>query len=129
MRQLIYHVFLPLFLGGMIYWAARPNILAFSHSAIQPFGWAEYLPDWLVFNVPDGLWSYALLSLTFILWQNSRSLNALLWLLIAFSLGILLEIAQYLRLISGTFDWLDVFTYLIFNTFSVVQFNRKKNEK
>ena len=126
MRQFIYHVLCPLFLGGLIYWAARPDVLAFSDSDIQPFTWAKYLPDWLVFNVPDGLWSYSLLSFTFILWQNNRSSNAFFWLIVAFSLGIFLEIAQYKHFISGTFDWLDVLTYLIFNTFSVLQFNLKK---
>jgi hypothetical protein len=128
-RHIIYHVLLPLFVGTLIYWAARPTVLAFSPYHFSPFVWAKYLPNWVVFNLPDGLWSYAFVSFTLILWQNNTSLTAELWLITAFLLGILLEIGQYFHWISGTFDWLDVLIYVAFNTFSIIQFNSKKNEK
>jgi hypothetical protein len=123
----LFHVLLPLLLGGFIYLAARPTALTFVDYA--PFGWTKLLPNWVIFNLPDGLWSYAFLSFTLILWRNSASLSAKFWIMTAFSLGILLEIGQYFHLISGTFDGLDVLVYLIFNLLSVTQFNAKKNEK
>jgi hypothetical protein len=129
-KHLIIHVLFPLLLGGGIYWAARPAALAFKNSAhLSPLVGSKYLPHWVVFNLPDGLWSYSFLSFTLILWKNERSLNAYLWLSIAFLVGILLEICQYFHLISGTFDWLDILVYLIFNLFAIIQFKSQQHEK
>jgi hypothetical protein len=126
-KQLLFFVLLPLLLGGFIYLAARPTTLAFVN--YPSLIWTKSLPNWVVFNLPDGLWSYSLLSFTLILWQNDDSLNAKFWILTAFSLGVLLEIGQYFHFISGTFDWLDVLVYLLLNLISFAQFNSKKNEK
>jgi hypothetical protein len=123
----VVHVFLPLLLGGSIYLAARPTALAFTNYA--SFSWTIYLPNWVVYNLPDGLWSYSFMSFTLIVWCSTTSLNAQLWRITAFSLGTLLEIGQYFHLISGTFDTLDVLIYLLFNLFSIQQFNSKINEK
>ncbi len=129
-KQVVVHVLLPLFLGSFIYWAARPTVLAFKNSAhLSPFIWTQSLPNWVIFNLPDGLWSYSFLSFTLILWTNNRSINAYFWLLIAFFLGVILEICQYFHLILGTFDWFDVAIYLIFNLFAIIQFNSKTHEK
>jgi hypothetical protein len=125
-RQIIYHVLVPLSVGTFIYWAARPTVLAFSFYDFSPLSWSKYLPNWVLFNLPDGLWSYAFVSFTLILWQNNTSLSAKFWIMTAFLLGIVLEIGQYFGFISGTFDWLDVLIYLLFNTFSIIQFNSKK---
>jgi hypothetical protein len=61
-KQALFHVLLPLLLGGFIYLAARPMSLTFVNYA--PFEWTKSLPNWVVYNLPDGLWSYSLLSFT-----------------------------------------------------------------
>lgn len=126
-KKVVFYVLMPLLLGGFIYLAARPTALTFVN--YSPFLWTKSLLNWVVYNLPDGLWSYAFMSFTLILWQKNDSLNAKLWLIIAFSLGVSLEIGQYFHVISGTFDWFDILTYLIFNLISIVQFNANKNEK
>ena len=125
MRKNIFcNVLLPLFIGCLIYWAARPSIWAF-RGQIKPLIEIQYVPNWIVYNLPDGLWSYSLMFFTLILWQNSTSLYAKFWLAVAFLLGIFLEIGQYFHLIAGTFDWLDIATYFVFNLFSIRQFKSK----
>jgi hypothetical protein len=125
-RHLFYHVLLPLFCGILLYWAARPSVLAFKFCPnLQPLLLVKYLPVWVVYNLPDGLWSYSFMSFTLILWQNNRSIYAYFWLILAFSLGILLEIGQYFHILSGTFDGLDILVYGLFNLLSIVQLKSK----
>ena len=130
-KNSLIHVILPLFLGGLIYWAARPSSLAFSQDImLRPLIDVQYIPDWILFNLPDGLWTYALMSFTLLLWQDTPSVfGAKFWIITAFSLGIALEFGQYLHLIKGTFDWFDVLTYLIFNCLSIFTLNFKIREK
>ena len=128
-KNSLIHVILPLFIGGLIYWAARPSSLAFSQD-IMPLIDAKYVPNWVLFNLPDGLWTYALMSFTLLLWRDTPSVfGAKFWIITAFLLGIALEFGQYLHLIKGTFDWLDVLTYLFFNCLSILIFKFKPCEK
>ena len=111
-------------MGGLIYWAARPSSLAFSQGMmLTPLIDVQHIPQWILFNLPDGLWTYALMSFTLLLWQEDPSVFAAkFWKITAFSLGIALEFGQYLHLIKGTFDWLDILTYLVFNCLSILVF-------
>lgn len=68
-----------------------------------------YLPDWFLYSLPDGLWTYAF---TAYLVLNSRNDPAglrksfLLFFTPVFSVSI--EVSQYLKLFPGTFDWVDL---------------------
>ncbi|MBO5427553.1 MAG: hypothetical protein J5996_03895 [Prevotella sp.] len=75
-----------------------PCLPAHSHS---------WLNDFLIYNFPDGAW---LLSLLLI----QRYIGTLkIFELCAIALAIILELGQYLGWISGTFDLLDLLTYII----------------
>lgn len=66
----------------------------------------------LVYCLPDALWYMSLLLLQTFFLAGKGLLNRLL-IIIAIILPFLLEIFQYLEIISGTFDWYDILTYCL----------------
>lgn len=112
-----FHVILPIIIGGLIY-------VSFRSSSLKMFEWLAYIgtndlvcwfrnmimpikdkvPSWIYFSLPDGLWVYSSTSALLILW-NSR-IN--LWIFIPLFTSIVIEIAQKTKIVSGTFDILDL---------------------
>jgi hypothetical protein len=70
-------------------------------------------PNWIKYNLPDGLWMYAFLSTIFIIWKSQISKHFVAWLLLAIIMSFFLEILQGLHLIPGTYDWFDMLAYAI----------------
>lgn len=66
----------------------------------------------LVYCFSDALWYMSLLLLQTFFLAGKGLLNRLL-IIIAIILPFLLEIFQYLEIISGTFDWYDILTYCL----------------
>ena len=46
----------------------------------------DFLPEWIVFSLPDGLWVYSFSSSLLIIWRDNFG-TAKLWLLFPFLLG------------------------------------------
>ncbi|MBK8621338.1 MAG: hypothetical protein IPN79_06140 [Saprospiraceae bacterium] len=67
----------------------------------------------LLYNIPDGLWMFALCAMIFAVWGLSDKYNVAIWLFLALMSGVILEIFQYAGLVPGTFDWLDIYAYFI----------------
>lgn len=112
MAQAIFHIFLPIFLGGSIYALFR------GFHFIDPY--EIYFPlfqldkdCWLIYSGPDGLWLYALLMSLSIIWRGQNSWQFWFWIITAFSLSCFSETLQYYQWIPGTFDWNDIFAYFI----------------
>ncbi|MBZ1350600.1 hypothetical protein KZZ10_08060 [Alcaligenaceae bacterium LF4-65] len=63
--------------------------------------------DWLVYNVPDGLWSFSFMSFLLIACRNDRPATRKLCLAFGSILMIGVEVAQGIY-IPGTYDHLDV---------------------
>ena len=76
LKKILLHVIMPMMLGGIIYIIFRDNnTLMFSW--FYKLGIAEnienirnvieinFLPNWILFNFPDGVWIYSLTSLMF----------------------------------------------------------------
>lgn len=108
---------LCLLLGTGIYYFFRTPIIAFTklhitQGEIQTINKDNPFIYFLVYCLPDALWYMSLLLVQTFFLKETGWLNRLL-VGIAFSLPFLLEIGQYLGLISGTFDWLDIITYCI----------------
>lgn len=61
-------------------------------------------PNWFIYSLPDGLWVYSLSSALLILWNGKLTG----WLLVPFVGGVMLEFFQAWRLLSGTFDVIDL---------------------
>lgn len=70
----------------------------------------KYFADYIINYLPDALWSYALCYCLLLIWDNQMNY---FWAIILFSLFVLFELFQYLHIINGTGDILDILTYLI----------------
>jgi hypothetical protein len=77
-------------------------------------GFKHFMPGPILYSVPDALWVYAATALLGYLWLNhpSRSMRWF-WTLLPASIGVGSEFGQLFKLVPGTFDWMDVFSYVI----------------
>lgn len=120
-------VLLPLFFGGAIY-------IFFGDARIRLVKWAlnfdfidqlrqkmdtYHLPDWLVFNLPDGVWLFALLQLVDIIWAGDEN-NSNNWMVLSVLLAVVHEVGQYVGMFPGTFDVLDLMSYAIFTIIALL---------
>lgn len=119
LRTAIVRVVLPIAVGGLIYTTARPGTVIFLwvREQLGSFPRLEFEgPIWsaIVYNLPDGLWLYAGLSLLCLIWRTFVSDSALTIILSGATVFMfMIEIAQ-LRVSSlGTFDFMDLVAYAI----------------
>ena len=71
------------------------------------------LPNWVMYSLPDGLWTYAFTSYFVINFDNRPyTPKKLLYLLFCPILSISFEITQYFHLLPGTFDINDLLCYI-----------------
>jgi predicted Na+-dependent transporter len=90
--DIVINVLLPLFLGTLIYvLSTDADIVSFVKN-----------------YVPDGLWAYALISAVLIIWE--RRIDPF-WVTTIFVLAAVFEFAQYIGLVGGTADAIDVLVY------------------
>jgi len=71
------------------------------------------IPNSIKYNLPDGLWFYALLSTISIVWKEYSSVYFVRWIFLSIVLTYLSEILQAFYIIPGTFDWYDLLAYTI----------------
>jgi len=123
--NILLFVIIPVFFSGLIYLLTRPDsIILFNW--LEKIGLAEevtklraqmnlkeILQNWIIYNSPALIWSFSSTVLLGIIWNYNLSKDNLLILLIPSILGILLELFQKIELISGTFDYIDIFLYFI----------------
>ena len=112
--RIILFVLLPLFTGGLIYIFCRPQTIRFKTwfgestadaSVIREL--LKNLPDWMVYNLPAGLWLFAFL-------HGLQLLRSPFWfyvLAVLFAIGA--EVMQATHFTSGTFDFQDLLAYLL----------------
>ena len=112
----------PLLIGGAIYLGFRTDdllmfraaeragldgIVAGYRSAVAPLRSA--LPDWVVFSLPNGLWSLSLVSLFGLLWRHEQR-TAAVAMVGASVFTILPELLQAVRVVPGTYSGQDLLT-------------------
>jgi len=73
----------------------------------------EILPDWFIYSLPNGLWTYSLTSVMILIRSQSNQLINLLWILSGLLLSLLFEIGQATKFVRGTFDVVDIFVIII----------------
>ncbi|MDZ7846933.1 MAG: hypothetical protein U5L96_09250 [Owenweeksia sp.] len=125
-KQLLFGHVLTLAVGGLIYIAFRSDtLLMFKYIAAisldTPIEYLreitlttkKYLPNWLLFSLPDGLWIFSYVTLTLFIWNNKITKENIFWITIIPCTVILFEIAQLLTFTPGTFDLVDLAFYLI----------------
>src|SRR5690606_36662183 len=134
--QILLHVLLPIFVGGLIYLLFRSKSLIMFNwfdtigilDLIQTFrnyfiGIKEIVPIWVNYSLPDALWVYSFTSTILLFESNWKVLK--FWLLVPFLFGPLIEIFQLFRLFPGTYDPSDLlFTSIAFIT-RILIFNYK----
>lgn len=122
-RNIILSIFF-LFIGGSIYIIFRPatlimfswfeafNIYSFVNT-YRELGEHISLPDFIIFNLPDGLWitSYLFIVNSVIPVRNKREL--LFWILLLPLISVLGEFLQYYHIIEGQFDIIDILCYIL----------------
>ncbi len=141
-RQLFFGTFLTLLFGGLIY-------VLFRTATLKMFGWyetiglggltnrmrkltfqfANELPEWILFSLPDGLWIFSYVCLMLAVWQNSISFKNAFWVLIIPILAIGSEIGQLFGFVVGTFDLTDLLFYILGMTLPFIFFTKINNLK
>ncbi len=121
-KYIIFEVLLPLVFAGLIYLGLRPKETLI-YQIFDSFGGGQFLlwfrnlftlssfPEWFIYSLPGGLW---LLSFqNSITWFNNFSGRKLfLSIIFSLSVGVGLEVFQFLNITDGRFDWVDIAFYL-----------------
>lgn len=122
---MLFH-FVSLLVGGLIY-------VLFRTDSLVMFQWFKklgiidvvnylrnytlpisiYLPEWVLYSLPDGLWILSYQFLMLYIWKGNISKTNFIWLILLPMIAILSEIGQLFGVISGIFDWADILCYLI----------------
>ena len=110
-----------IFLGGIIYILFRPTEIVFFNwiPSVGLDNWFNmtrqkslslypYLPEWIVFSLPNGLWAFAYALLITVIWSGSKSLTKYFWMASIPLLVLGFEILQYSGVIPGTFCVQDI---------------------
>lgn len=126
-RIIFLHIILPILIGISIYAFFRGIPLIDRHNNLFPLINSVSVPNWLKYNLPDGLWFYAFLFSIFLIWKEKLSIHFVFWLLLVIIMACFSEILQAYNLIPGTFDWYDLLAYFI--AISVFLLNFKLTRK
>lgn len=139
-KQLFFGSFSTIFLGGLIYVLFRsPSILMFEwfdqinlskyvlelRSHIDSY--SLILPNWFLYSLPDGLWLFSCVSLLLIIWDNKVSKKNIFWILLLPIIAVSSELAQFMEIIPGTFDILDLIFYIAGTVLPILFFTNFKN--
>ena len=90
--DVLLNVIIPILLGSLFYLCTLPY------------------PYILRFYIPDALWAYAFTSIILIIWERVYNI---LWLSIIVVFFCVFELLQFLGILPGTGDLIDVLTYCI----------------
>lgn len=72
-----------------------------------------YIPQWILYSLPTSLWTYSTTACMILLWRNEFNIEKYMWLAIGPVLGIGSELAQWVKLIHGTFDKADLICNIV----------------
>ena len=106
----------PLLFGILIYIFLRPDNLIYNDLFSSPIkikiNTNSKVVNFLVYSLPNGLWSMSFSQLIFHIYKI-RSLKTILLSSVMLFVGIIIELLQYQSFINGTFDFNDIFSYII----------------
>lgn len=117
--------------GGLIYLVFRtrtlvmfhfiPNDLIMKLNHLYEYSCANFqIPDFIIYNLPTSLWTISYIILMQLILENNVGLNRFLWIYLLPILLCLTEILQLFSFIPGTFDMLDICSYIIPMTISLL---------
>lgn len=133
--NIIINVILPVLLGFFIYIAFRPLNLTyyqwlkklkidyfFQNINVFFSNYKSFIPNMVIYNVPDGIWTYACTSIFIQIWKKNKLLN--FYLIIPFLLSLLIESLQFVKIFPGTFCLFDLLFIILFFTLSIFFTNK-----
>lgn len=88
-----------------------------------------YLPECLIYSLPDALWMLSLSTLIHTIWKDESTKSLLIWSLLTPIIAFSWEMAQGLKLIKGTFDWIDILFYGLVTITIIFNLKTTKDEK
>lgn len=115
--------FVALTIGGLIYiqyrsesllmfdWFRDLNISDFIAS-IRNNAEESNVYGWVIYNMPAGLWLFAYLLIIEAIWGKDKNFLCMCYLYILPILAIVSELMQYFGFLPGTFDYLDLLSYV-----------------
>lgn len=132
-------VLLPLLIGGILYYLFFPEVtfvkvldsnMPFQYHIRGMFN--NYaLVQFLRFYLFDFIWAYSFANMLLIILSEIR-IKILYTYIIVLGIGVLYEFSQFIGLLSGTFDFLDISAEgigITIATLTTIYFRRDKNEK
>lgn len=135
------HVFVPIMLGSLIYVFLREdNILIFQIfkfigiydmiDALRTYTmeWRSFIPEWIYYSLPDGLWVYSLNVFCLFFTGYYIDSKTFIFPFVGIFLGVGSEVFQYLKIIPGTFDILDLVVCLIGVIAAFILYKLRKKE-
>ena len=114
----------PVIIGGFIY-------IIFRSEKLLMFDWFQILhlqkliqelrnldesynvPSWFKYNFPDGLWIFSYVLISLHIWKYTISKQSIFWIFSIPIVAIFSEILQFLKIFSGTFDVVDICSYVL----------------
>ena len=109
--------------GGLIYILYRSdNLLMFSW--FHKLGMSDYICnlradygknsifDWVKYSMPAGLWLFSYLFIIDSVWENQKNVVFKCYLYALPIMAITSELMQYFDILSGTFDFIDLMSYI-----------------
>ena len=128
-------------LGGMIYVFLRPRVILL-FQVIDQMGlgsWVDALrariphlalPEWLIYCLPNGLWSASYILLMDALMRERGIREQAAWACVIPALGVLSELAQGMGILAGTFDPIDLACYAVpYAIYMVILLRREQIDK
>ncbi len=107
---------LTLLIGFLIYFFFREDNLIYNNLFSSPIKINldnnSSILIFLVYSFPNGLWSLSFSQLIFHIYKT-KNLKIFLLSFSMACIGILIEILQLFSYLNGTFDYLDIFTYIM----------------
>lgn len=89
------------------------------------------LPNWALYNLPDGLWLFSYTLLIDAIWSKNNIKYYFIGIITLFIL--ILEIAQMMHIFPGTGDILDIASYLIaliiYSLYNIITYRYEKISK
>lgn len=138
-KQFFIGSFSTIMLGGLIYILFRsPSILMFEW--LDQINLSKYvlelrsyidsysliLPNWFLYSLPDGLWLFSYISFLLIIWDNKVSKKNIFWILLLPIIAVSSELAQFMEIIPGTFDIVDLIFYIAGSVLPLLFFTNLK---
>lgn len=126
-QTVILHVVFPVAVGAAIYtlWRSKRLLVfdwyrwagwqtAVSVVRADAFGLRHLIPGPVLYSLPDALWVYSFTAFMTLLWSKQRKTFArTFWLLLPTTMAASCEIGQFLKIVPGTFDIVDLLSYFV----------------